>query len=159
MVSKFFLGNSRGFCLSLVHSWWPWRVSSMPGKCLLRTSDGWMKRPCNEEQAFICQRDEKRQRVPLTIRCGDIQQPTIISSVPTMTTTIETTRVFSSSTMKSVTKKTNTIDPSKDSPRSFVNHSPSSDILVAIIAGISVVIFAVNIVICLLYRKYESILL
>ena len=121
MVSEFFLGKPRGFCLCLVHSWWPWRVSSMPGKCLLRTSDGWMKRACNEEQAFICQRDEKRQRVPLTIRCGDIQQPTIISST---TTIIETTRMVSSSTMKSVTEKTNTIDPSKDSSRSFVNHFP-----------------------------------
>lgn len=86
----------------------------MPGKCLLRTADGWMKRPCNEEQAFICQRDEKQHRVPLTIRCGNIQPSTMMMITTTTTTSMESTRVFAASTMKSVTKKTSTIDPSKD---------------------------------------------
>lgn len=101
----------RDFHLSIVHSWWPWRVSSTPGKCLLRTSDGWIQRPCNEEQAFICQREEKREAVPLTIRCGNIQStPALITS--TISTTSETMRIVTPSTMKSVTNKPNLIDPS-----------------------------------------------
>ena len=96
----------------VVDSWWPWRVSTVPGKCLLRTPDGWIKRPCNEEQAFICQREEKREPVPLTIRCGNIQSLPLITS--TISTTSETTRIVSSSTMKSLTKKTDSINPSKN---------------------------------------------
>ena len=70
-----------------VHSWWPWRSSSGEGKCVLRTQDGWLKRPCDEFQAFICERDINRQSIPLTVRCGNAQAP-LSSTIITTTTMI-----------------------------------------------------------------------
>lgn len=69
-----------------VHSWWPWRSSLGEGKCVLRTQDGWLKRPCDEQQAFICERDIHRQLIPLTVRCGNAQT-TLSSTIITITTT------------------------------------------------------------------------
>ena len=67
-----------------VHSWWPWRSSLDEGKCVLRTQDGWLKRPCDELQAFICERDINQQSILLTVRCGNAQAP--ITSIITTTT-------------------------------------------------------------------------
>jgi hypothetical protein len=77
-----------------VNSWWPWRSSLDEGKCVLRTQDGWLKRPCEEYHAFICERDINQQLIPLTVRCGNAQIPlssTIITTT-TMITTIDSTR-------------------------------------------------------------------
>jgi hypothetical protein len=73
---------------SKVRSWWPWRSSLGEGKCILRTQDGWLKRPCNELQAFVCERDINRQSIPLTVRCGNDRAP--LSSSTIITTTITT---------------------------------------------------------------------
>ena len=73
------------------HSWWPWRSSSISGRCVLRTQDGWTKRPCIEEQAFICERNINRQPIPLTIRCGSDKSPMTSSTKTTPSTTQRTT--------------------------------------------------------------------
>jgi len=77
-------------------SWWPWRSSVDQGNCILRTQDGWLKRPCDEMQAFICEREINRQSIPLTVRCGNAPIPSslplsTISSSTTLPTTIITT--------------------------------------------------------------------
>jgi hypothetical protein len=94
----------------------------MTGQCVLRTQDGWSKRPCDEEHAFICERNINQQSIPLTIRCGNPQSttiPPIQITTTTVTTTQNTTiQQLSSSTMKMKlhkTKKNNPIDPSKNS--------------------------------------------
>ncbi len=74
-----------------VHSWWPWRSSPDEGKCVLRTQDGWLKRPCEEFQAFICERDINRQSIPLTVRCGNAELP-LSSTIITTTITTDSTR-------------------------------------------------------------------
>jgi hypothetical protein len=74
-----------------VRSWWPWRSSLGEGKCILRTQDGWLKRPCNELQAFVCERDINRQSIPLTVRCGNDRAPLSSSTIITTTTTILST--------------------------------------------------------------------
>ncbi len=76
----------------VVHSWWPWRSSLNEGKCVLRTQDGWLKRPCEEFQAFICERDINRQSIPLTVRCGNAQSPLSSTIITTITTTASTRR-------------------------------------------------------------------
>ncbi|CAF3392899.1 unnamed protein product [Rotaria sp. Silwood1] len=154
-----------------VHSWWPWRSSSTIGKCILRTQDGWIKRPCNEEQAFICERDMNRQSIPLTARCGNVQPTTILSTKRTTTTVVTTTTTTimsstqhatisfihhekialknieenffieqSSSTIKNKVRKTTTnfIDP---------------NILAAILIGIAIVIFIVNVFVCCICKR------
>ena len=86
--------------VSLVHSWWPWRSSSDEGTCILRTQDGWLKKPCNEYHPFICERDINRQSIPLTIRCGDAPLPLapIRTKITTSTTTASTTTTKESTT-------------------------------------------------------------
>ncbi|CAF0832043.1 unnamed protein product [Rotaria sp. Silwood1] len=154
-----------------IHSWWPWRSSSTIGKCILRTQDGWIKRPCNEEQAFICERDMNRQSIPLTARCGNVQPTTILSTKRTTTTVVTTTTTTimsstqhatisfihhekialknieenffieqSSSTIKNKVRKTTTnfIDP---------------NILAAILIGIAIVIFIVNVFVCCICKR------
>ncbi|CAF3376056.1 unnamed protein product [Rotaria sp. Silwood1] len=156
---------------SKLHSWWPWRSSSTIGKCILRTQDGWIKRPCNEEQAFICERDMNRQSIPLTARCGNVQPTTILSTKRTTTTVVTTTTTTimsstqhatisfihhekialknieenffieqSSSTIKNKVQKTtrNFIDP---------------NILAAILIGIAIVIFIVNVFVCCICKR------
>jgi hypothetical protein len=84
--------EKKPYTIFLGHSWWPWRSSLTIGKCVLRTQDGWIKRPCSEAQAFICERDINRQSIPLTVRCGNIR-PTTISSIKPIITTITKTTV------------------------------------------------------------------
>ena len=68
----------------LVHSWWPWRASVEEGNCVLRTQEGWLKRPCSELQAFICEREINRQSIPLTVRCGNAPAPVLSMTHPTV---------------------------------------------------------------------------
>ena len=82
---------------SSVRSWWPWRSSLDEGKCVLRTQDGWLKRPCDEQQAFICERDINRQSIPLTVRCGNAQS-TLSSTIITTTPPSPTTTIASITT-------------------------------------------------------------
>lgn len=108
-------------------SWWPWRSSNSSDKCVIHTQDGWIKRPCNEEYTFICERDLKQQSVPLTIRCGNIQsrinpstQIITKTTMTTMTTAVMITTTAThistteqiSSTMINKLQKPKTIDPS-----------------------------------------------
>ncbi|CAF5134696.1 unnamed protein product, partial [Rotaria magnacalcarata] len=87
------------------NSWWPWRSSSNTGKCVLRAQDGWTKRSCNEEQAFICERDINRQSIPLTVKCGNVQKTTMLP-MKTITRTIESSLTSSSSPLLSSSTKT-----------------------------------------------------
>jgi uncharacterized protein YcbK (DUF882 family) len=48
--------------------------------------------PCNEEQAFICERDINQQSKPVTVRCGNAQ-PTTISSTTTVARPTTTTAI------------------------------------------------------------------
>ncbi|CAF2041821.1 unnamed protein product [Rotaria magnacalcarata] len=88
-----------------MNSWWPWRSSSNTGKCVLRAQDGWTKRSCNEEQAFICERDINRQSIPLTVKCGNVQKTTMLP-MKTITRTIESSLTSSSSPLLSSSTKT-----------------------------------------------------
>lgn len=80
------------FFFDLALSWWPWRSSANEGTCVLRTQDGWLKRPCNELNAFICERNINRQPIPLTVRCGNAPLPVLpITSTTIQTSTTEKT--------------------------------------------------------------------
>lgn len=83
-----------------VHSWWPWRLSLGEGKCVLRTQDGWLKRPCEELQAFICERDINRQSIPLTVRCGNAQIPLSTTIITTTTTITPKTTIIPDNTRR-----------------------------------------------------------
>ncbi|CAF1154731.1 unnamed protein product, partial [Didymodactylos carnosus] len=79
-------------------SWWPWRTSTLSDEkildisnCVLRTQDGWVKKPCEDAYAFICERDALRESVPLSVRCGNAQQRMFPSSIMTTTTSSSTT--------------------------------------------------------------------
>ncbi|CAF1556039.1 unnamed protein product [Adineta ricciae] len=141
----------------IVHSWWPWRSSSNIGKCILRTSDGWLKRPCTEEQAFICERDINRQSLPLTIRCGNPLSTTISSTTFSTTTAIIYSHLTTPSEQreiytqpKSSTESTSTVLIEKSQrPTNIID----SSILAAIIGGICVVVLSVNIVVCYICKK------
>ncbi|CAF1252897.1 unnamed protein product [Rotaria sordida] len=156
-----------------IHSWWPWRSSSTTGKCVLRTQDGWIKRPCNEEQAFICERDMNRQSIPLTVHCGNAQSTTILSTKRTTTTVITTTTT--TTTMIPSTQRTTisfihqenislknieenfVLQQSSSTINNKVQKIPTnfidSNILAAILTGIAIVIFSVNIVVCCVCKK------
>ncbi|CAF2797307.1 unnamed protein product [Rotaria sp. Silwood2] len=162
-------------------SWWPWRSSSTIGKCVLRTQDGWIKRPCNEEQAFICERDMNRQSIPLTVRCGNVQPTTILSTkkksttAATKTTTTTTVTVTTTTTIITSTQRT-TISfghqekiALKDIEENIFLQQSSSTInnklqkttknfidpntLAAILTGIAIVIFSVNIFVCCMCKR------
>ena len=187
----------------LVHSWWPWRSSINEGNCILRTQDGWLKRPCDEYQSFICERDIHRQSVPLTVRCGNAKAP-LITTISSTTTTTTTTTITTTMTVKTITMsstrrptvpfiqppieneilsipsmskqeiyeppapidleqvqitietKTNSIDPSKMIIRFeiVVLSSIFSDILAAILGGVAIAIFVVNIIVCYICKRY-----
>ncbi|CAF3823419.1 unnamed protein product [Rotaria sordida] len=155
-----------------IHSWWPWRLSLNEGKCVLRIHDGWIKIPCDEQHAFICERDINRQSIPLTVRCGNAQAPlssTIITTTtpppppPPTTTIITSTRrptvsfiqppivheeipspiykpddFVPSITPEQNETKTNSIDP---------------NILAAILGGIALAIFSINIIVCYICKR------
>lgn len=178
------------FLLLQAHSWWPWRSSLGEGKCVLRTQDGWLKRPCDEQQAFICEREIHRQLIPLTVRCGNAQTTLSSTLITTTTIPIRTTSTSrptvsfiqppvehdhipspvykqqhlfvpavspSISTDKpktTIETKTNSIDPSKNPPPSLslLIHFPL-DILAAILGGIAIAIFSVNIVVCYICKR------
>lgn len=155
-----------------VHSWWPWRSSSEQGNCVLRTADGWMKRPCNEEHASICEREIKAVPIPVTIRCGQ-PMTTILTTTKTTTTMMMKPSVRRSgvtpfvgpprekillSTSSSSREKTRTslIDQSTN-PASSLHLTESSarlDILAAILGGVAIAIFAMNVVACYICRGY-----
>ncbi|UJR10705.1 hypothetical protein I4U23_014898 [Adineta vaga] len=150
------------------HSWWPWRSSSSTGKCILRTSDGWIKRSCNEEQAFICERDILRQSLPLTIRCGNplptlipSSKPLTTTSTTTITTTTTTTTTIDRSTTLSNQQETNIQLNTANEPTSTsiitksqkITNAIDSSILAAIIGGICIVVFLINIVVCYTCKK------
>ena len=142
------------------HSWWPWRSSTGNGKCILRTQDGWIKKSCQEEQAFICEREMNKQSIPLTIRCGNIQTTTIPSTKLTTTTTTTTTTTARTTTQfippiaNKKLQKPDTIDPSRKIFWSINHYSIISlAILAAVLCGIAIVIFSVNIVICFLCKR------
>lgn len=186
----------------LAHSWWPWRLSSNEGKCVLRTQDGWIKRPCNELQAFICERDINRRSIPLTVRCGNAQAPlssTIITTTTTSSSSSVSTIITTSTRRPTVSfiqppivhenipspiyknnnfaptvtslinsepveieidKKTNSIDPSNIKKYFIkwfsVNLFLILDILAAILGGVAIAIFSVNIIVCFLCRRYKE---
>jgi hypothetical protein len=97
-----------------------------------------MKKPCNEEQAFICERDINQHSIPLTVRCGNTQSTIVSSTETTMPTTQMTTIAFipredipsknvsvtqlSSTIHNKLQKtKTNTIDPSMNIINLLIN--------------------------------------
>jgi hypothetical protein len=153
-----------------IHSWWPWRSSPDEGKCVLRTQDGWLKRPCEEFQAFICERDINRQSIPLTVRCGNAELP-LSSTIITTTITTDSTRrptvsfiqppivheeipspiykqhffvppviptINTEQAKTTIDTKTNSIDP---------------NILAAVLGGIAIAIFSVNIIVCYICKR------
>lgn len=162
-----------------IHSWWPWRSSTNEGNCVLRTQDGWLKRPCDEYQSFICERDIHRQSVPLTVRCGNAKAPLTTTTISTTTATaakaitIPSTRrptvpfiqppigndeilsvpsiskqeIYEPSVLPSINSeqdqttietKTNSIDP---------------NILAAVLGGVAIAIFVVNIIVCYICKR------
>jgi hypothetical protein len=176
-----------------VHSWWPWRFSIDEGKCILRTQDGWLKRPCNEFHAFICERDINQQSIPLTVRCGNAQaslSSTIITTTTTAPTPTTSTRrptvafiqppivhedippplykqqslvpsVFPSINKEqektTVQTKSSSIDPSINKFYYFNKTFFSSflDILAAVLGGVAIAIFSVNIIVCYICKRYR----
>ncbi|CAF1490515.1 unnamed protein product, partial [Adineta steineri] len=137
-----------------IHSWWPWRSSPTNGKCVLRTSDGWLKHPCQDEQAFICERDINRQSIPLTIHCGNVPSTTIppMKSSITTTTTIATIQHSSISFIQQV-KRIEQLSTTIKTKSQTTKNNIDSNILAAIISGIAMVILSINIVVCYLCKK------
>jgi len=139
------------------NSWWPWRSSTILGKCVLRTQDGWIKRPCNEEYGFICERDINRQSIPLTIRCGNIQSTTISSTkitpiIITQRTSIE--QLSSTINPKFHKKKLNTINSSMNPKiQTIKSLFFLLDILAMVLGGIAIMILSLNILICYTCKK------
>ena len=96
-IKKLVNQNRIYYFFFLVHSWWPWRLSLNEGKCILRTQDGWLKRPCDELQAFICERDINQQSIPITVRCGNAQAP-LSSTITRTTSTILPSSIITATT-------------------------------------------------------------
>ena len=157
--------------LLVVHSWWPWRSSSEQGNCVLRTADGWMKRPCNEEHASICEREIKAVPIPLTIRCG--QSTTTIGTTTTTTTMMKPSvrrsgvtpfvgppreKILPSTPSSREKTRTSLIDQSTNSSLSshLIESSVRLDILAAILGGVAIAIFAMNVVACYICRRYND---
>ncbi|CAF1247014.1 unnamed protein product [Rotaria magnacalcarata] len=163
-----------------IHSWWPWRLSINEGKCVLRTQDGWIKRPCDELQSFICERDINRQSIPLAVRCGNAQAPlsstitttTTSSSSPTTTITTTTRRPTDSFIQPPIVQGkitlhvdkqnyfTSAVTPSINTePIETVIETKSNsidpNILAAVLGGIALVIFSVNIIVCYICKRYR----
>ncbi|CAF2765614.1 unnamed protein product [Rotaria sp. Silwood2] len=161
-----------------IHSWWPWRLSLNEGKCVLRTQDGWIKRPCDELQAFICERDINRQSIPLTVRCGNAQAPlssTIIITTPSspppppITTIITSTRrptvsfiqppiVHEKIPSSSIYEPDNffpSVIPSVNTETTMETKISSIDpnILAAVLGGVALAIFSVNIIVCYICKR------
>ncbi|CAF0765862.1 unnamed protein product [Rotaria sp. Silwood1] len=161
-----------------IHSWWPWRLSLNEGKCVLRTQDGWIKRPCDELQAFICERDINRQSIPLTVRCGNAQAPlssTIIittpsssSSPPQPTTTIITSTRRPTVSFIQPPIVHEEIPSSIYKPHDFLSsintqqvepiietktNSIDPNILASILGGVALAIFSVNIIVCYICKR------
>ncbi|CAF1522589.1 unnamed protein product, partial [Adineta steineri] len=137
----------------LVHSWWPWRSSPTSGKCVLRTSDGWLKHPCQDEQAFICERDINRQSIPLTIHCGNVPSTTIPPMKSSITTTTIATIQHSSISFIQQVKRIEQLSTTIKTKSQTTKNNIDSNILAAIISGIAMVILSTNIVVCYLCKK------
>lgn len=152
------------FFLSKVRSWWPWRSSLEEGKCILRTQDGWFKRPCNELQAFICERDLNRQLIPLMVRCGNAEAP--LSSSTIITTTTSTRRPTVSFIQPPIVHEeipspisqphifVPTINPEQaQTTNETKTSSIDPNILAAILGGVAIAIFSVNIIVCYICKR------
>ncbi|CAF3626323.1 unnamed protein product [Adineta steineri] len=157
-----------------VRSWWPWRSAFEDGKCILRTQDGWFTRSCQELQAFICERDIDQQALPLTVRCGNLQTPLSSSTIiTTTTTTTPSTTITTSShrptvsfiqppivhedTSSLLSKHDIYIPPiNTDQTKTTIEPKTNSidpNILAAILGGIAIAIFSVNIIVCYICKR------
>ncbi|UJR35112.1 hypothetical protein I4U23_027883 [Adineta vaga] len=162
-----------------VRSWWPWRSSSEEGKCILRTQDGWFKRPCHELQAFICERDTDQQSIPLTVRCGNDQVPLSTTTITTTTlsSSIRTTIITTNAAVRaspptvsfvqppidqveisSLASKEHIFVPAINPEQSLTTVEPKTNsfdpnILAAILGGIAIAIFSVNIIVCYVCKR------
>ncbi|CAF1567182.1 unnamed protein product, partial [Didymodactylos carnosus] len=184
-------------------SWWPWRTStpsddknSDASNCVLRTQDGWVKKPCENAYAFICERDTNRELIPLSVRCGNAQQrlfpsptttTTTSSSIPLLTTTtivspvskvqlplIKRTRrpnlfneranndnnspnlnneVYISQNQQLDPLEVKKNELNVQTQPSTTKHTIDPTILAAVLGGVAIAIFSVNIVVCYICRK------
>lgn len=165
-----------------------------------------MKKPCDELQPFICERDIDQQSIPLTVRCGNAEAPlssTIITTtmssssssthrppppITTRTTITAPSRhptvsfiqppivneefppevfktdkfvqkampTINSEPIETATEtRTSSIDPSKTFLNIFfLNFSIKFlDILAAVLGGIAIAIFSMNIIVCFMCKR------